>query len=161
MGCRLKHCSRVLLSQDRNEIFFTIAEYTDEYVDYLHQRNNVAIDDDFYLSMCMFGPFLITNGDHMKKLAPLIKVVLTHAAKAVQESSSVDHDLAEILPKLHLEPSIKGKAKDEPQGEARGEKRALPRNRKPTPQASATGGSPLRGSSIPPSSTQGFVTSDR
>lgn len=80
--------SRVLISQDGYQIFLTIAEYTQQYIDYLHNPDKVNINDDFTLTMRMFGDYDTTKPGDMELLGVLVKVILTHAAQSVRTSSS-------------------------------------------------------------------------
>jgi hypothetical protein len=116
----------------------TIAEYTKQYIDYLMKQNDVTINDDFALSMRMFGPFNIWDADHMILLGAVIKVILTHAANSIRASSSrstssesdklskeIGH-LERRMPDLNLEsptPASRRGAKAQPQAQAGKEKR--------------------------------------
>ena len=57
----------MLISQDRHEIYLTFATFDDEYARYV--RGNAEAKVDTFLQMHQFGPFVISNPDHMRCLA--------------------------------------------------------------------------------------------
>lgn len=63
---RLGPFSRVLISQDRHEIYVMLAEYTLNYMGYLRQQ--VIFKDAELLRMTSYGPFFTTEDRHMSSL---------------------------------------------------------------------------------------------
>ena len=55
------HHSRVLVSQDRHEIYITIANYDDSYARYVAGLS----ETDSFLKMDEYGPFDISEHRHM------------------------------------------------------------------------------------------------
>jgi hypothetical protein len=83
----IKMCSRVLLSQDRHEIFLIIAEYNKEYIAFLDNKKDQPYHDrNTFLSMHKFGPFKIANRRHIERLASFVGVILTHAVHVVKDT---------------------------------------------------------------------------
>jgi hypothetical protein len=74
--------SRVLLAQDREEIYVTIAEYTLYYLDYLQNLNPEAdFHNPYFLKMRTYGPFLTTSSKHMAWLGATLRILLPYAAR--------------------------------------------------------------------------------
>lgn len=69
--------SRILISQDHNEIYVTIAEYERAYLKYL--CNKVPFEQAGYLTMHRFGPFMTQVKSNMEKLGGFLKVLLPYA----------------------------------------------------------------------------------
>ncbi|KAI1170048.1 hypothetical protein F4777DRAFT_570640 [Nemania sp. FL0916] len=69
MRAQKKNCRRLLVSQDRHEIYVIIAEFDADYVDYIcgHDPANLS-----FLEMQDYGPFETTNSDHMAAFGYLI-----------------------------------------------------------------------------------------
>ena len=57
----------MLISQDRHEAYLTFATFDDEYVRYV--TGNAEAKVDTFLRMRQFGPFVISNVEHMRCLA--------------------------------------------------------------------------------------------
>lgn len=57
------------MSQNRHEIYLTIAEYDDAYVEYLHNKNK---DTKSMMKMNEFGPWLVDNKSHMRDFAGIM-----------------------------------------------------------------------------------------
>lgn len=68
----------MLLSQDRQEIYVTIADYTESYVDYLYGKGE--FEDAECLRMQMFGPFFTDDPSHMAYLGAVLRKLLPFAA---------------------------------------------------------------------------------
>lgn len=85
--------SRVLISQDRDEIFITLAEYKDQYLDYL--RGKPATDEAF-LRMWLFGPYRIKSAHHMEsfgsEISELLSYVEASALNAFGRTSTAQSD---------------------------------------------------------------------
>lgn len=71
--------SRVLLSQDRHEIYVTLAEYTKNYVLYL--QDEVHFKEAGFLRMQVYGPFKTNNRGHMSWLGAILRTMLPYAAE--------------------------------------------------------------------------------
>jgi hypothetical protein len=70
--------SRVLISQDHDEMYVTIAEYKANYIGYL--KNQVEFENAGFLLMTTYGPFMTTNSGHMAWLGAILRVLLPYAA---------------------------------------------------------------------------------
>ena len=70
--------SRVLLSQDRHEIYVTIAEYARNYALYLQET--VKYEEAGFLTMTSYGPFCTNVYSHMVWLGPVLRKLLPFAA---------------------------------------------------------------------------------
>lgn len=68
--------NRLLISQDRHEIFLSVATYTSAYVKYLHgdkqYQDGKAQDASSFLKITEYGPWNIEKHGHMKHLAHVI-----------------------------------------------------------------------------------------
>lgn len=62
-------CSRLLISQDRHEVYLNFAEFDDLYIGYVKGRSKAPVS---LLRMHEYGPFDITNGKHMKALGEIV-----------------------------------------------------------------------------------------
>lgn len=65
--------SRLLVSQDRHQIFVTLAQFDSDYVNYI--RDNVPGDRPTrlsFLQMKEYGPFGIDSSSHMDALGQLL-----------------------------------------------------------------------------------------
>lgn len=65
---------RIIVSQARDEIYITIANYDQEYLDYLQGRFNPRRYDrpEFFLRMTEYGPWRIDSRSNMHHLARVI-----------------------------------------------------------------------------------------
>jgi hypothetical protein len=65
---------RVLISQDRHEIFVTFAEYDSAYAAYLNdiRKGTGPTPADIFLVMSEYGPFNTTISEHMEELGAFI-----------------------------------------------------------------------------------------
>ncbi|KAI0810311.1 hypothetical protein GGR55DRAFT_646127 [Xylaria sp. FL0064] len=68
---------RLLISQDRDDIYLTFAEFDASYVDYIRHRSNTTS----FLTMNEYGPFSVGNKDSMKELGELVLVLALRACK--------------------------------------------------------------------------------
>ncbi|PLB38958.1 uncharacterized protein BDW47DRAFT_18344 [Aspergillus candidus] len=78
---------RALISQDRHEIFITIAEYDSGYVTYLRKKplNNEPLS---FLTMRQYGPWNTTHAGHMKKLGPILLALTLYAEDEVRKTEA-------------------------------------------------------------------------
>ncbi|ERF73709.1 hypothetical protein EPUS_00963 [Endocarpon pusillum Z07020] len=67
---------------DRDEIFITLAENKNQYLDYLHGK---PATDEAFLRMWLFGPYRIKSADHMENFGSEISELLSYA-----EASALD-----------------------------------------------------------------------
>ncbi|KAI9037509.1 zinc finger MYND domain-containing protein [Aspergillus affinis] len=76
---------RVHMSQNRHEIFFTIAKYDSGYVSYLKKK---PADDQppSFLTMHQYGPWNTENAGHMKKLGPILLALALYAEAEVKKA---------------------------------------------------------------------------
>ena len=63
--------SRLLVAQDRQEIWLVFAEYSAEYASYLHNPS-VYTEGAAFLTMQEVGPFAITRRNDMKKVSEIM-----------------------------------------------------------------------------------------
>lgn len=136
----------------------TIAEYPQKYVDYLHNKKGVYINDgDFALRMNVFGEFNIQNPDQMELLGVLVKVILTRAANAVRMASSIE-DLGQEFGEISLS-KVKERAPDDTQADTLISGRPSIGGGRASPQSSSRSSSPtpgpvLRGRNLPAADPQ-------
>ncbi|KAE8406285.1 hypothetical protein BDV37DRAFT_269932 [Aspergillus pseudonomiae] len=82
---------RVHVSQNRHEIFITIAEYDNGYVSYL--RKKPANDEHpSFLTMHQYGPWNTDNAADMKKLGPILLALTLYAEDEVQKAEASSSD---------------------------------------------------------------------
>lgn len=74
--------SRLLISQDRHEIYLSFAEYQEEYVKYLTNTQRRKATPAF-LTMHQYGPWDTQNAFHMRDIG---KILLAIALRAKSES---------------------------------------------------------------------------
>lgn len=75
--------SRVLVSQDRDEIFITLAQYHRDYVNYLQGKQATK---GSFLKMWLFGPYKINQPLQMRILGTQISELLNYVGKAALEA---------------------------------------------------------------------------
>ncbi|PLB45039.1 hypothetical protein P170DRAFT_513116 [Aspergillus steynii IBT 23096] len=76
---------RVHVSQNRHEIFITVAEYDSGYISYL--RKKPADDEPLsFLTMHQYGPWNTNNAGHMKKLGPILLALTLYADAEVKKA---------------------------------------------------------------------------
>jgi hypothetical protein len=68
----LHNFSRLLISQDRHEIFIGFATYNPDFYEYL-RRNKVT--PDAFLKVVTYGPWSIENSRHMEQLSQVIVAI--------------------------------------------------------------------------------------
>lgn len=66
--------SRLIVSQDRHQIFVTFASCPQAYFSYIDRENREATNDAF-LTMQRFGPWRIDNHQDMRHFAQLIVAI--------------------------------------------------------------------------------------
>ncbi|PYH91021.1 hypothetical protein BO71DRAFT_401708, partial [Aspergillus ellipticus CBS 707.79] len=78
---------RVHVSQNRHEVFITIAEYDKGYVSYLRKTpaNN---EHPSFLTMHQYGPWNTNNAGDMKKLGPILLALTLYAEDEVQKAEA-------------------------------------------------------------------------
>lgn len=68
-----KHVShRLIISQDRHEIYISVAEYGNDYIDYLQTGQT---HNDPFLVMHQYGPWDTLDPDAMDNLGPIILAI--------------------------------------------------------------------------------------
>ncbi|KAL5341041.1 hypothetical protein BJX70DRAFT_359499, partial [Aspergillus crustosus] len=75
---------RLLLSQDRHQIFLTVAGFDSSYRDYLV---NGTIGDDAFLTMHTYGPWNTLVESHMDELAVIVLSIVLRFVSPVEESA--------------------------------------------------------------------------
>jgi hypothetical protein len=63
---------RVLISQDRHEVYITCATYTTEYVRYLRKQLDHPPAEDLFLTMNEFGPFVLRKESNVRDLGSVL-----------------------------------------------------------------------------------------
>jgi hypothetical protein len=82
----------------------------------MHNKKGARINDgDFALYMRLFGYFDIRESEHMELLGVLVKIILTHAANAIQMATTVE-DLGQKFGEISLSKG-KERAQDDPRPE--------------------------------------------
>ncbi|KAA8641643.1 uncharacterized protein ATNIH1004_011779 [Aspergillus tanneri] len=69
---------RIIVSQDRHEIFLTVAKYDDNYIKYLGDKNHRSESPSF-MTMYQFGPWDTLDSTHMKYLGPILLAISLRA----------------------------------------------------------------------------------
>jgi hypothetical protein len=72
------------VSQDRHEIYIVIAEYTDDYIDYLEQDSST----DAYMAMHEFGPWNTLRAEHMKHVSSILVALVLRAVSDCEAENS-------------------------------------------------------------------------
>ncbi|OGM46074.1 hypothetical protein ABOM_005662 [Aspergillus bombycis] len=72
---------RIIVSQDRHEIFLTVAKYGDEYIRYLSDKNDQGGSNSF-MTMHQFGPWNTLDVASMKLLGPILLAISLRAEAA-------------------------------------------------------------------------------
>jgi hypothetical protein len=70
--------SRILISQDHEQIYVTLAEYQVTYIRYL--KKQVDFENAPFLLMTTYGPFMTTESGNMGWLGAILRVLLPYAA---------------------------------------------------------------------------------
>ncbi|KAI1938269.1 hypothetical protein LOZ57_006438 [Ophidiomyces ophidiicola] len=65
------HYRRLMISQDRHEIYVIVATYSQKYVDYITQVTT-ATDDYSFMTMTEYGPFVPDKKGHMQRLGSVL-----------------------------------------------------------------------------------------
>ncbi|KAJ5587728.1 uncharacterized protein N7459_003493 [Penicillium hispanicum] len=76
---------RLHISQDRHEIYLTVAEYDDDYIRYLTDERKSTKAFSF-LTMHEFGPWSTQDASHMRELGPIL-LAISLRAEAGQRSN--------------------------------------------------------------------------
>lgn len=79
---------RLLVSQDRDEIYLTWASYNDDYVKYL---TDPTFDGSLgwpFLEMNEIGPFMTRNHRHMRRLAQYIGLICCQVTDLIQKGGA-------------------------------------------------------------------------
>ncbi|KAE8153590.1 hypothetical protein BDV25DRAFT_149138 [Aspergillus avenaceus] len=76
---------RCHISQNRHEIFITIAEYDSGYVSYLRKKP-AAGEPPSFLTMHQYGPWNTQDAGHMKKLGPILLALTLYAESEVKKA---------------------------------------------------------------------------
>lgn len=82
-GSNLRHYSRILISQDRDQIFITLAQYKGDYLDYLQGKPATS---EAFLRMFLFGPYNTFVPHHMESFGNEISELLTYAGASAVEA---------------------------------------------------------------------------
>ncbi len=71
MAWKLK-IRRVLVSQDRHEVYVTCATYTSDYVRYLRNQLSRPPNANLFMTMNEFGPFVIRRPSNLRDLGAVL-----------------------------------------------------------------------------------------
>ncbi|MCJ1425759.1 hypothetical protein MMC29_003659 [Sticta canariensis] len=63
---------RLLISQDSEEIYLTVAECDSAYLSYLIDDEQSAVGEPSFMTMKQYGPWRTKNHHHMEHLGPLV-----------------------------------------------------------------------------------------
>ena len=63
---------RLLVSQDYNEIYLTVAEFGSDYKDYILNRNQKSDTKKPFMTMHQYGPWRTSKQTHMQHLGWLL-----------------------------------------------------------------------------------------
>ncbi|PKY07859.1 hypothetical protein P168DRAFT_300669 [Aspergillus campestris IBT 28561] len=76
-----RHTTRLHVAQDRNQIFVMVAEYGQEYLDYLNDRpsSSPLRPRPAFLTMHQYGPWNTQRPEHMRELGPLLLAITMRA----------------------------------------------------------------------------------
>lgn len=80
-------CRRIHVSQDRQEIFLTFAEYDDDYLAYLNDKTPRSTAPSF-LTMHQYGPWDTENPSDMAKLGPILLAIALYADAEIRAKQS-------------------------------------------------------------------------
>ncbi|PLB33630.1 uncharacterized protein BDW47DRAFT_90801 [Aspergillus candidus] len=69
-ACRKK--PRTIISQDRQEIYISVAKYSNDYINYLQTGD---MSSDPFMVMHQFGPWNINDASAMSKLGPILLAI--------------------------------------------------------------------------------------
>ncbi|GAA88048.1 hypothetical protein AKAW_06162 [Aspergillus luchuensis IFO 4308] len=67
---------RIIISQDRQEIYISVAKYDDNYIAYLQTRNNQS---NPFMTMHQFGPWNTHSAAAMRELGPILLAISLRA----------------------------------------------------------------------------------
>jgi len=160
--------SRILISQDHDEIYVTLAEYKVSYISYL--KNRVDVDNKGFLVMTTYGPFVTINSKHMAWLGGILRVLLPYAAtyepRHELSPSRVPRTPSPVAkPPPAVDPLLAGREKaGEQHGKGQGQKakkEPSPLNRKSEDgSTSSDGGVPIGKIGLPDRTSDGRGSSD-
>ncbi|CAI7564972.1 unnamed protein product [Penicillium glandicola] len=74
--------TRIHVSQDRHQVFVTVAKYDEEYLEYLNNPNQSSDNDDeklSFLTMHQFGPWNTLDRSHIRDLGPILLAISLQA----------------------------------------------------------------------------------
>ena len=81
--------SRTLISQDRDQIFITLAQYKGEYLDYLQGK---PATNEAFLRMLLFGPYNTFVPHHMESFGNEISELLAYGGASALEIFERERD---------------------------------------------------------------------
>ncbi|EDN09882.1 predicted protein [Histoplasma mississippiense (nom. inval.)] len=71
----------VLLSQDRHQVYLTVAEYDEDYIKFLKEETDPTADEKSFLLITSFGPWNVNSESSVRKLCPILLALTTRASK--------------------------------------------------------------------------------
>lgn len=77
--------SRIHLSQDRDEIFITVAEYDSDYIAYLTKKSADQSPPSL-LTMHQLGPWNVRSQSDMSQLGPILLAITLYADQEVRKA---------------------------------------------------------------------------
>ena len=73
---------RMLISQDKSEVWLTLAEFDESYVEYI-RRGTIPHGDKGFLRMQEFGPLEVNNQKHMRRLGHYILAFVLEQSEGI------------------------------------------------------------------------------
>ncbi|KAF3016273.1 hypothetical protein E8E15_000784 [Penicillium rubens] len=77
--------TRFHISQDRHEVFVTVAKYNQEYLDYLNNKLPLSLKgDSSFLTMHQYGPWKTPNKSSVTNLGAIILAITLRAEEEIK-----------------------------------------------------------------------------
>jgi hypothetical protein len=78
----------MIISQDRHEIYLTVAKYDDEYIKYLSDKSYRNVFPSSFMTMHQFGPWDILDARNMEHLGPILLAISLYADAESKKAKS-------------------------------------------------------------------------
>lgn len=99
---------RFIISQDRHEVFVTVAEYNQNYLEYLRNTEPSSPEDSSsFLTMNQYGPWNISSKSSVKEIGTILLATTLRAEKEIKE------EIKEEIKRKENEEEIKKKENEE------------------------------------------------
>ncbi|KAI2714312.1 hypothetical protein CBS147354_7481 [Penicillium roqueforti] len=83
---RKTNTTRFHISQDRHQVYITVAQYDEKYLEYI--VDGKLSPDRSFLTMNQYGPWDTTEGGHMRVLGPILLAIALRAEQEGKEEES-------------------------------------------------------------------------